>query len=98
MRSLKSRPPRKIQLWEKKLKAHISSPKRLDKAGLTNSLRNLGVLKNPKEFPIEGIECLGKGKAGREMYTFSVHTKEQAQTLQRRSWDKKVIKLYPQHP
>ena len=32
------------------------------------------------------------------MYTFSVHTKEQAQTLQRRSWDKKVIKLYPQHP
>ena len=32
------------------------------------------------------------------MYTFSVHTKEQAQTLQRRSWDKKVIKLYPQCP
>ena len=32
------------------------------------------------------------------MYTFSVHTKEQAQTLQRRSWDKKVIKLYPQYP
>ena len=98
MRSLKSRPPRKVQLWEKKLKAHISSPKRLDKVGLTNSLHNLGVLRNPGEFPIEGIECLGKDKAGREMYTFSVHTKEQAQILQRRSLDKKVIKLYPQHP
>ena len=62
----------KVQLWEKKLKAHISSPKRLDKVELTNSLHNLGVLRNPKEFPIEGIEYLGKDKAGRDMYTFSV--------------------------
>ena len=88
----------KVQLWEKKLKAHISSPKRLDKVGLTNSLHNLGVLRNPKEFPIEGIEYLGKDKAGQDMYTFSVQTKEQALILQRRSWDKKVIQLHPQYP
>ena len=88
----------KVQLWEKKLKAHMSSPKKLDKVGLTNTLHNLGVLRSLEEIPIKGLECLGKDKVGREMYTFSVYTKEQAQLLQRRSWDKKVIKLYPQHP
>ena len=88
----------KIQLWERKLKAHINLPNRLGKAELVSSLHNLGVLRNPKEFPIQGIEYLGKDKAGQDMYTFSVQTKEQALILQRRSWDKKVIQLYPQHP
>ena len=63
-----------------------------------SSLHNLGVLRNPKEFPIQGIEYLGKDKAGQDMYTFSVQTKEQALIIQRRSWDKKVVKLYPMHP
>ena len=61
-------------------------------------MHNLGVLRSLEKIPIKGLECLGKDKVGREMYTFSVYTKEQAQLLQRRSWDKKVIKLYPQHP
>ena len=80
------------------LKAHINLPNRLGKAELVSSLHNLGVLRNPKEFPIQGIEYLGKDKAGQDMYTFSVQTKEQALIIRRRSWDKKVVKLYPMHP
>ena len=90
----------KIQLWERMLKAHINLPNRSGqgKAELVSSLYNLGVLRYPKEFPIQGIEYLGKDKAGQDMYTFSVQTKEQALIIQRRSWDKKVVKLYPMHP
>ena len=51
----------------------MSSPKKLDKVGLTNTLHNLGVLRSLEKIPIKGLECLGKDKVGREMYTFSVH-------------------------